>query len=933
MDTEVWALLPETLPEESVRSLRGLVDDRTFSCPGPGGFTFTFRELLGDTGRTSLGRLLDPLLDGLLTGHNGCMLLLGPTGSDKERVLAGMVSSQMQVVTGVGAGQQRATGLVPLAMQRLFAALESGATPGSRAVALSLCEMSADESVRDLMMWDPPAPGNEGVLQLDFSPQEGIYVRGLRRVAVGSAAEASTVFHRGWARRAGAVPSEFGISSPGSTLILTLHLHLHAHGDPHGTSSWLRFVELPGTEGLPGAEGEGGGHEQPGSRSLRALARVAGSLADSPGADRVIDYSGSVLTELLSDVLGGNCATRVLCTLPRDPAPAPLVGATLRLCAALARVCNFPASNHYHVQGLLTQLRARLQAARGVAALGMGPKADEATQALREHVRRLTNENEQLRDKNERVYNKLQEAQERLGQLAGSRSDLSSKLVMSEEEKLKISKELIELQIQANHMREHYEAEGFELKNTVVSLESRVHALESERERIARDAKALRTRLGDVERNRKQLADEYIALKGNYMALSKEHEKEVAKTEELSMELMRVAGQHEGLTRSHAAYQEAAAELQRVRSLVSRLSERAIKPEDIIASERERRALERSLFGNQTQMRGELESLKKTYDEQQKRLEDKVVSMGRELQEARRSTREAQHKLAEQAAALLTSESNLKDVEVENSRLQLQLKELNEEYRSRLQRYVRDLADYVDGAAARGMGEGGGLQGARTRHYVDAMLQDVRAAHRAREEQLAAAARSYKKRARNVLKQHEPLLIAYRVLRDQVVSLGRADVDPGPPEARFSLTDAELQTAHSRELAQLRENKAQLEGRVRELSDQLKVSGGTPAGNIDAGHGGWAELKKQLREFTHTTQEDLERERAQLLSRALVAEEQLAELQEYVDTHLIRYKQEVTRLRGMLGQEAGLPRVSSASTPEPPGRAARRRVTLRSREY
>uniref|UniRef100_S4R5V1 Coiled-coil domain containing 78 n=1 Tax=Petromyzon marinus TaxID=7757 RepID=S4R5V1_PETMA len=335
------------------------------------------------------------------------------------------------------------------------------------------------------------------------------------------------------------------------------------------------------------------------------------------------------------------------------------------------------------------------------------------------------------------------------------------------------------------------------------------------------------------------------------------------------------------------------------------------------------------MFGNQTQMRGELESLKKTYDEHQKRLEDKVVSMGRELQEARRSTREAQHKLAEQAAALLTSESNLKDVEVENSRLQLQLKELNEEYRSRLQRYVRDLADYVDGAAARGVGEGGGLQGARTRHYVDAMLQDVRAAHRAREEQLAAAARSYKKRARNLLKQHEPLLIAYRVLRDQVVSLGRSDVDPGPPEARFSLTDAELQTAHSRELVQLRENKAQLEGRVRELSEQVRLGGGG-GWRSSAGHGGWAELKKQLREFTHTTQEDLERERAQLLSRALVAEEQLAELQEYVDTHLIRYKQEVTRLRGMLGQEAGLPRVSSASTPEPPGRAARRRVTLRS---
>ncbi|GCC42412.1 hypothetical protein chiPu_0026227, partial [Chiloscyllium punctatum] len=35
-------------------------------------------------------------------------------------------------------------------------------------------------------------------------------------------------------------------------------------------------------------------------------------------------------------------------------------------------------------------------------------------------------------------------------------------------------------------------------------------------------------------------------------------------------------------------------------------------------------------------------------------------------------------------------------------------------------------------------------------------------------------------------------------------------------------------------------------------------------------------------------QEELERERAQLISRVTVAEEQLAELQEYVDKHLGR---------------------------------------------
>ena len=44
----------------------------------------------------------------------------------------------------------------------------------------------------------------------------------------------------------------------------------------------------------------------------------------------------------------------------------------------------------------------------------------------------------QLRDKNERLFTKLGYFESRLGHLAGSKTDLSSKLVQSEEEKLKV---------------------------------------------------------------------------------------------------------------------------------------------------------------------------------------------------------------------------------------------------------------------------------------------------------------------------------------------------------------------------------------------------------------------------------------------------------------------------------------------------------------
>ncbi|KAF4015438.1 hypothetical protein G4228_006949 [Cervus hanglu yarkandensis] len=60
-----------------------------------------------------------------------------------------------------------------------------------------------------------------------------------------------------------------------------------------------------------------------------------------------------------------------------------------------------------------------------------------------------------------------------------------------------------------------------------------------------------------------------------------------------------------------------------------------------------------------------------------------------------------------------------------------------------------------------------------------------------------------------------------------------------------------------------------------------------------------ARLEKQLQKLK--AQAELERERAQLLVRATMAEEQLSELQEYVDQHLGRYKQEILRLRKLVG--------------------------------
>ncbi|XP_066432837.1 coiled-coil domain-containing protein 78 [Eleutherodactylus coqui] len=540
--------------------------------------------------------------------------------------------------------------------------------------------------------------------------------------------------------------------------------------------------------------------------------------------------------------------------------------------------------------------------------------SDDRDASLKDQVRRLSNENVQLQDRNERLYAKLTELQDKMGKLAGSKTDLSSRLVLSEEEKLKISKELIELQIETNKIREHYEAETFELKNTILALENRLMTVELHKEKLTGEHEALKERLQSVEINRKELADEYIVLKSNYLALTKEHEREVAKNDELSIELLNLVNreQNDTYTQSRALVNEATAELDRVRTMVSRMSTRKIKPEELVASEHERRKLERSLFGNQDEIKEEIESMKKIHGTQQQKLEERVIAMGKELQEAKRAIRNTQHKMAEQSAVLLTSQSQLKEIEAENSRLQMQLKELNEEYRSRLNRYIQDLADYVDGNLRNGTGSK--MEPARMKQYVDSMLSDIRSSHRSREEQLATATRQYKKRMQNLIKKHENLLIAYRMQREQILALGNSDVDPGPPEHHFSITEHDLQSQSALELNRLREDKARLESQVQDMKEKRRINDNTKSDQHQLSEENWAEIRKQLREFTHNTQEDLERERSQLLARAVVAEEQVAELQEYVDKHLGRYKQEIMRLRKLMGNDSQ--RAFSAEAPQ-----------------
>ncbi|XP_016327529.1 coiled-coil domain-containing protein 78-like [Sinocyclocheilus anshuiensis] len=521
---------------------------------------------------------------------------------------------------------------------------------------------------------------------------------------------------------------------------------------------------------------------------------------------------------------------------------------------------------------------------------------------LQKQIHSLTEENVQLQERDEVLFSKLESIQNKLGQQSASKSDLPVKLVQCEEDKLKISKDVVDVQIEANKMREQYEAEIFELKNMVLSQEGTASSLQRECDRLREEVSAASARLEVIERSERDLAEECAVLKSNFLSLSSAYKRERTHSEELSAELLALALTYDTLLQERERTHRHTLEVERVRALLSRTSQSRVRPEEFELS---KNPVERN--GVQNNLRDKLEKLRKSYKGHQRLLEEKVVAMGREQKENKRAIQSTRHELSQQSATLIISQHQLKEATAEVSKLQNHLKELNREYRARLTRYIQEVTECVTVA-------GDGDLGQKLKGFVESMLEEVKTSYRSREEQLTKAIRSYRKHIQGLSNTYQQLLVAYRLQREQILALPEHALEAGPPEAHFSPAETELRGETDRELHRLREDKARLESQLKLAREKMAVLTESSQ-RVGLTQDAWNDVIKQLKEIKNSTQEAQERERVQLIARATVAEEQVSELKEYVDNHLGRYKLEITRLRRLLGSQEG--RSNSARTHKP----------------
>uniref|UniRef100_A0A8C3XBR1 Coiled-coil domain containing 78 n=1 Tax=Catagonus wagneri TaxID=51154 RepID=A0A8C3XBR1_9CETA len=315
------------------------------------------------------------------------------------------------------------------------------------------------------------------------------------------------------------------------------------------------------------------------------------------------------------------------------------------------------------------------------------------------------------------------------------------------------------------------------------------------------------------------------------------------------------------------------------------------QPKGFLTPEKEQQKLGNSVSGEAAQ---ELER----HRVRQQALETRVAALGRQLQGAQEEARTAGQQLAAHAVVLSACRGQLRQAEAENARLQLQLKKLNEEYSIRLQHRARAAVECADGT-------GPTVAVTALRTFLETTLEDIRVAHHSREQQLAGAARAYRRRLADLSQRHEELLMTAD-LHGAPGTPKAATSHLEPPPLRTVSNSSHSQKVQARPEVQLRKAQAQV----------TPFSPTTHPRGLEAAS--WAQIHQKLQDFSHGTQAELERERAQLLVRATMAEEQLSELRDYVDQHLGRYKQEILRLRKLVGP--GDPWKGGATPPTKPQR-------------
>lgn len=248
----------------------------------------------------------ETILDNAWEGYNCCLFAYGQTGSGKSYSMVGYGTNK---------------GIIPVTSEEIFVRIRRTEAENLKyEVMVSMLEIY-NEKVQDLLIGVNARP--QGGLKIRESKVTGVFVENLSKHPVSSYAEIEKLMEKGNTNRSIGSTQMNATSSRAHTIFTIEFKQIKINGDRKTEkSSVINLVDLAGSEkaGQTGATGERLKEGCAINKSLVVLGSVIEALAEksSGKADKkgiVIPYRDSALTRILSNALGGNSKTVMVCAL------------------------------------------------------------------------------------------------------------------------------------------------------------------------------------------------------------------------------------------------------------------------------------------------------------------------------------------------------------------------------------------------------------------------------------------------------------------------------------------------------------------------------------------------------------------------------------------------------------------------------------------
>ncbi|KAI9203411.1 P-loop containing nucleoside triphosphate hydrolase protein [Polychytrium aggregatum] len=794
-----------------------------------------------------------PLIEKWLDGFNVALVCVGNSGSGKTFSLVGgdkgggLIQQCVAWVAGQQADLERSGRQILLTVQ--FFELYG-------------------ELVKDLI---DPSRDNLGV---EEDVNRGFVVRGLSHRSISNAAEMGELCFQAYQNRSGEMSDQI---SERAIVFAIVSAHNSQAAEAKGECfaaevTHFTFVDLCGLEHLL---------EEPTKSVMRSgvfASRTIMSLWKamkhcSITASPTFDCRQAVSTQLMSEILGGNTFVAYLAHLnPTDPVLQSM--AILSTSEMIHRIVNYPIKMDNCALNLLRRYRIRLREADELTSseihLLQRPEESANSEDMSRRVLQSTRLLTSLQDDYEKLKARLAEYNERIEKLSAAKHSLEEKVTVLEEEKLKTEATLIDSQIENSKITMKLSTTSGEVDTKVTALTSELQSEQAKLRTAREENVTLKRNLSLLESQAEETRHQLEVLRGLQISTQGDNKKKCSQMDELRVEILNLVNAKNALLKEkeeklaeiarlakHNEYLqkkletlelrgfEASSELKKIKLDLekSRSEESGSRIElerRLIALERESNDRERKMLEQRQQYEVEIAALKESCGVQSQAHEEARKVLAAEVQQLNAKRESLNEEISRNETLIKKLSKSEEEWRKRHTDLEKKLNAQRAEYR----RSVEELISRLTNEA--GSQEISGRPHKTLQAMVERMFKEIIG--------------TYMQNEKYLLQQLQELR-AKKPEASKAKPRHQADEEAGTERAPKTTDRPEHEIA-SRAGNSEKSAKAHKDGSSEEL----------------------ARLKKELKEFMLNSQRELENERARLLVRCTVAEEQVSRLSEALES-------------------------------------------------